>query len=346
MNNKIIFAGLVLKVPNCGISMKNFFFIKKFQEYYDKVYVVDLHIYGLHKLLLPFDIFRIVLWACLYPKAKIVVSSNTWESNILFKVLVFLGMAKRCFFWVPGGVFPKMVKDKKMISTFIGLKKLYVQSPSMVQSLQKMGFSNAIYVPNSKEINYYPVKPVRNDGIIRFVFLSRIHPSKGCGMIINCAKRLNELGYADRFIIDFYGNFFLVYKEKFLALCDTVPNVRYQGFINLTLQEGYDKLAGYDMMLFPTYWHGEGFPGVVIDAYIAGLPIIASDWNCNCDVVDDTTGIIIKSQNEDALFEEMKNTIDGKYDLVALSKACQERAKLYDNDYVLSKDNLIKIGLW
>ena len=30
-------------------------------------------------------------------------------------------------------------------------------------------------------------------------------------------------------------------------------------------------------MLFPTYWHGEGFPGIVIDAFVAGLLVVATD---------------------------------------------------------------------
>lgn len=345
MKNKIIFTGLVLKVPNCGISMKNYHFINKFKEVYDKVYIVPLHIYGWSKLLLPFDILKIIIIALVDLRTKIVISSNTWESNILLRVLVLLGMAHRCYYWVPGGVFHEVVKKRFKLTTFNKLKKLYVQSSRIVEGLQNLGFDNAIFVPNSKKIEYYPIKPERNDQIVRFVFLSRIHPSKGCGLIINCTKRLNSMGYKEKFLVDFYGNFFPEYKEEFLKLCDDISNVNYKGFINLTERQGYDKLATYDMMLFPTFWWGEGFPGVVIDAYIAGLPIIASDWNCNCDVVDDMTGIIIKSQNEDALFEEMKNTVDGKYDLVAFSKACQERAKQYDNDFVLSRENLNRIGL-
>lgn len=344
MKNYLIFIGVVKKTPDCGISMKNYFFIKKLQEYYDKVFVVGLNLISWHKFLFPIKILRLLFLAFLFQKAKIVVSSNTWESNIIFRVLVWFGWAKRCYYWVPGGVFHNTVQERFKLSTFNQLNKLYVQSPAIVKGLEDIGFTNSLYVPNSKKIDYYPKKAKKNDSVVKFVFLSRVHPDKGCGMIINCAKRLNTLGYSN-YIVDFYGKLYDDYKDEFLKLCDEVATVEYKGYVNLTEKEGYDKLASYDMMLFPTYWWGEGFPGVVIDAYIAGLPIIASDWNCNSDVVDNSTGVIIRAKNEEDLFIEMKNTIDGKYDLTAMSKACQERAKLYDNDFVLSKENLIKIGL-
>lgn len=345
MKNYLLFIGVVKKTPDCGISMKNHFFIKKFQEYYNKVWIVNVNSDSLQKYYLPLRVFYIIGLAWLYPKAKIVVSSNTWESNIIIKTLNFLGMSKRIYYWVPGGVFHKTVQERFKISTFNRINKLYVQSPSIVKGLEKLGFTNALFVPNSKKIDYYPTKSERNDNRIRFVFLSRIHPDKGCGMIINCAKRLNELGYSSKYTVDFFGQLFDEYKEDFIKQCDKLSNVTYQGYINLTENAGYDKLSSYDMMLFPTYWWGEGFPGVVIDAYIAGLPIIASDWNCNCDVIDQNTGIIIHSKNEDELFQEMKNTIDGKYNLAELSRNCQERAKQYDNEYVLSEANLKRIGL-
>lgn len=345
MKNYLIFTGVVKKAPDCGISMKNFYFINKLQEYYDKVFIVGLNFISWHKFFFPFKILKLLFLAFLYRRAKIVVSSNTWESNIIFRVLVGFGLAKRCYYWVPGGVFHNIVQERFKLSTFNQLNKLYVQSPAIVKGLENIGFTNSMYVPNSKKIDYYPEKVVRNDGLIRFVFLSRVHPDKGCGMIINCAKRLNTLGYSGKYIVDFYGKIFDDYKDEFLKLCDEVSTVEYRGYINLTEKEGYDKLASYDMMLFPTYWWGEGFPGVVIDAYIAGLPIIASDWNCNCDVIDQNTGIIIHAKNEDELFQEMKNTIGGKYNLAELSRNCQERAKQYDNEYVLSEANLKQIGL-
>jgi len=51
-------------------------------------------------------------------------------------------------------------------------------------------------------------------------------------------------------------------------------------------------------MLFPTNWHGEGFPGVFLDAFMVGLPVICSDWNMNSEVIQDGyNGLVLKETN-------------------------------------------------
>ena len=248
------------------------------------------------------------------------------------------------YYWAVGGTMHlRMVDHHINPEPYKKLKAIYVQSPQIIEGLKKLGINNAIHVNNSKRIDYIPDINGRNNDKVRFVFLSRVHPHKGCAMIVNSAKRLNDMGYHDKFIIDFYGKIDEKYSS-FLPMLEPVDNVNYQGFLDLTGNKGYDTLATYDMMLFPTYWDGEGFPGIVIDAYISGVPIIASNWNCNEEVIDAQTGVIIPHHDEEALFDAMKKTLDGVYDLKQMAKDCQARAKEYDNRYVLSEENLRRIG--
>ena len=108
----------------------------------------------------------------------------------------------------------------------------------------------------------------------------------------------------------------------------------------------YDKLAKFDVMLFPTYWQGEGFPGVVIDAYIASLPIMATDWNLNRDVIEDgVTGWIIPPHDVNALAEKMKYAIDHPDEIRQMAQNCRKQAAKYDSRVVLSEDNLKKLCL-
>jgi glycosyltransferase involved in cell wall biosynthesis len=41
------------------------------------------------------------------------------------------------------------------------------------------------------------------------------------------------------------------------------------------------------MCYFLSYWKGEGFTGVIIDAFIAGVPVIATGWNMNTEIIED-----------------------------------------------------------
>ena len=99
-------------------------------------------------------------------------------------------------------------------------------------------------------------------------------------------------------------------------------------------------------MLFPSYWRGEGFPGIVIDALIAGLPIIISDWNFNADYVEEgKTGFVIKVKDKDALYQMMHDAICHKEKYAAMSVNCQKQAAKYDTRNVIGEEFFQMIGL-
>lgn len=338
-NKTLIFIGTIKKVANCGESMKNHLFIDRFREIFDKVITVDI----VKPKSRPWCILKMVWVVLTHPKCPVAMSVSISTGDKVLHWLQALG-CKNIYYWAVGGTMHLRMVDYNIDpEPYKKLKAIYVQSPQIIEGLKELGITNAIHVNNSKRINYIPDISCRNNDKVRFVFLSRVHPDKGCAMIANSAKRLNELGYHDKFIVDFYGKIDEKYDE-FMPMIEPIDNVNYKGFLDLTSNKGYDTLATYDMMLFPTYWDGEGFPGIVIDAYISGVPIIASNWNCNEEVIDAQTGVIIPHHDEEALFDAMKKTLDGVYDLKQMAKDCQARAKEYDNRNVLSEENLRKIG--
>lgn len=340
-NKQILFVGFIEKVAKNGESMKNHLFIDRFKELYDKVYTFDAK--GVkHR---PWKLFKLI-WLCLWHhRIKIFVSASPSVGEPLVKIMWLLG-CNNIYYWMVGGTFHNKIKNGEWSKVFYQkMKCLVVQSPRMLESLKEQGFTNVYYVSNSKRINHLPDISVRNNTTTRFVFLSRINPTKGCGEIIESVKQLNDMGYQNRFSVDFYGAIDLVYPE-FPNLIIGIDNIQYNGFLDLTRDKGYDLLSEYDMMLFPTYWDGEGFPGVIIDSYIAGVPVLASDWSLNCDYVNDQTGIIIPHHNQKRLFEEMKNVIDGRYDLKTMAKKCQSQAMQYDNRTVITKEKLEEFGAY
>lgn len=339
-NKPLVFVGTIKKVANCGESMKNHLFIERFREVFDKVITVDVFAPKKH----PMNIVKMVLVALTHRRCPTVISVSPDTGDKVLRWLRALG-CNNIFYWAVGGTLhQKFATGNYNLDNYRKIKAIYVQSPRIVEGLKRLGIHNAIHVNNSKRIDYIPDISQRDNNKIRFVFLSRVHPDKGCGLIVSCTKRLNEMGYQNKFSVDFYGTISKAYP-KFKEMIEGIENVNYEGFLNLTSKEGYDKLSQYDMMLFPTYWDGEGFPGVIIDACIAGVPVIASNWNCNEDVVDDQIGCIIPHHDEDALFKAMKETIEGKFDLKQMAKNCQARSVEYDNRKVLSEENLRKIGM-
>jgi glycosyltransferase involved in cell wall biosynthesis len=86
--------------------------------------------------------------------------------------------------------------------------------------------------------------------------------------------------------------------------------------------------------LFPTYWKKKGFPGVIIDAIVAGLPVIATDWNMNTEIIEDgVNGFIIESKSSRSLVEKMEYVMQNREDLEKISNNNIDRA----NDYYIDK---------
>lgn len=343
-NNKVIYIGPSGggRVPKNGASAKNYHLLKFLRSKSINYYLVDTEDWKKN----PIVLFKLLVIVLFNADAKYILAANSESSYRLLQVISLLPRRRHVIYWVIGGSIADWIKDGKVKKRPYSIVDYFlVEGKKMQNTFAEIGFNNTIYVPNFKCIEYIPARAKRNDGIIRFVFLSRIIPEKGCEIIIDAARKLNKSFKAD-YIVDFYGPIDEDYDMEFKEKITDIPNVSYKGFIDLRIQKNYDLLAVYDAMLFPTYWHGEGFPGVIIDALISGIPVIASDWSLNADIIEDgTTGLLLKENSSEALANTMAELIKKPSVLLKMSEACQISAMNYDIKNVVSNDLLEKIGI-
>ena len=209
----------------------------------------------------------------------------------------------------------------------------------MKEQLNRSGLDNVYVLPNFKPIGDVPAKRADADGRVRFVFLGRLIEEKGVGLLIESAKQLQKQ-YAGRFTLTFYGAPSEKYDQDYFDRLGC-SYINYGGFLNLRSQEGVEELSRYDVMTFPTYFSGEGFPGVLIDAFKAGLPVIASDFHANPDVIcRPELGVLVAPNDLHALQQAMERFILTPTIIPAMAKAVQEEVRKYDIDVLLSRENL------
>lgn len=344
---ELIFIGPIAvgHTPLSGDTMKNQLFLERFQEIYSRIYIVDTICWRRS----PWILLKLFWSLLLHRKAKTIISANPGSADVLIRIINKLPITNDIYYWVVGGSFHKMIEEKAFnVDTYKSLKGIFVQGRSMVDSLCNNGLKNAVYIPNSKIITHYGVRSSKKGDKVHFVFLSRVEEYKGCSDIMTSVNTLIKNGYDNKFDVTFYGrpSEDSEYWNNFKRMVEACPVAEYKGVLNLRDSTNYDELANYDCMLFPTYWHGEGFPGIVIDAYISSLPIIASDWNLNKDVIEDgVTGWIIPVHNINALTEKMEYAINHPEELMKMGAVCKERAARYDSREVLSEVNLKRIGI-
>lgn len=135
---------------------------------------------------------------------------------------------------------------------------------------------------------------------------SRVMREKGIEDAVHAVKAVNEHLGRTIYTLDIYGQVDSSQMEWFDDLISNFPSyVKYGGLV--PYDKSVEVLKDYFALLFPTYYEGEGFAGTLIDALAAGVPVIASDWRYNPEIVEDgMTGKIYKVQNELSLRESLK----------------------------------------
>lgn len=341
---KILFIGDCGNFKNTsnGVYAKNIQLFNRLKE----VFVTLKHVNTNNWKKNPSVLLNVLRSIWQYRKKDIIISLNTFSSYKLIKIVKRLFPSIRLNYFVIGGILPNFISqlEMKQRECYSIVKWFMVESQEMKRKMELLGYKNVIHIPNFKKIAYIPEKSTETSVPFRFVFLSRIIPEKGCDLIMEATRRINKEIGEDKFLVHFYGKVDDSYESQFLKTINEIPNAEYKGFLNLADVSNYDVLASYYAMLFPTFWKGEGFPGILIDAMIAGTPVIASEWGYNTEIIENgTTGIIIKSKNVDELANAMNSFICNHSKVAEMTRHCRIQAMEYDTAKVLNKDLFAKI---
>ena len=174
---------------------------------------------------------------------------------------------------------------------------------------------NTYWMPNSRPI---PDKKRDNRPFQkRFVFLGHVCKEKGILELLAAADRLGE-----QYKIDIYGNM-VDRLEKQIEQ----SNVEYKGI--LKPNEVTDTLVHYDVLVLPSFWEGEGYSGVIIEALSVGLPVVASSLKGVREIITDgESGLLIEPKNVEQLVEAMGSFNTKNYPV--FSKKALERFEAFD----------------
>lgn len=249
----------------------------------------------------------------------------------LLKMLQGFYKGRRLHYVVIGGWLPEFLENKKSLKKFLmKFDGIYVETSSMKLALEKQGFTNIYVMPNFKELKVLKENElIYPQGIpLRLCTFSRVTKTKGIGDAVTIVKQVNKaLGY-QALALDIYGAISEDDKEWFETLSKEFPEyISYKGVVNAG--ESVDVLKNYFALLFPTYYPGEGFAGTLIDALSSGLPIIASDWRYNKEIVSEAVGIIYPTENNGVLETILLDLAKHPASMLKLKVNCLAEAKLY-----------------
>lgn len=254
--------------------------------------------------------------------------------KVFAPLLVFLRKRYGCkaVYSVIGGWLAEFIADQPRLAKKLrSFDAILVESNRVRSLLLEQGFDNVLVAYNYKRLpllESFELEQPSGEPWPLAVF-SRIYEEKGIDDIVWAVREANSRLGRRAFKLDIYGNVLPEYKEHFdvlMADCDA-SEVAYKGVA--PAGESTSVLNGYLVLAFPTRYPGEGVPGTVVDAYCAGIPVIASRWPSYAEMVEEgETGVTYEFYNRDALLDVLLDPELPKQ-LLAMKESCLRKGRDY-----------------
>ena len=207
--------------------------------------------------------------------------------------------------------------------TVLRADALLLERKAAVDYFQGQSPSIVHWYPNSRHRPDY-VESSRKAvaGHRRFVFVGHVKPTKGIGILLEASKSIGR----GMFMVDVYGPL----QDGVTPEWFVNSPVNYRG--PLASDRVINTLAGYDALLLPTYYAGEGYPGVILEAYCAGIPVISTRCGGIPEIVTPDTGILVEPRDVVGFATAMQELIDSDQRLLALREGARAKAGEFDAD--------------
>ncbi len=247
------------------------------------------------------------------PKAGLLCMMAAWLTRVPVRVHTFTGL-----------VFPTSTGLKRKVLMFTdkltcacathiipegeGVKNDLVYNGITKKPMKVLGYGNVRGV----DMKYYArtteveekAKTLRQPIKFTFLFVGRIVRDKGINELVAAFTSLYSIHPEVRLVLvgPYEDNLDPISEETRRAIDS------YYDIVSAGRKMGIELLAYYaasDCFVFPSY--REGFPNTVLEAGAMGLPSIVTDINGSREIIRDKyNGLVVPSQNKDALFEAMK----------------------------------------
>lgn len=200
--------------------------------------------------------------------------------------------------------------------------------------LSRMGPVHVAYDSKFREQDFVPLpRPLRDSSSVpRLLYVGRIAPEKGLEILLQALDRLRQnrsVSPPNLTIVgwNYLGN---SYAEEFkcrLAASSLAKSVEFAGHVPFgpKLFELYDA---HDILVLPSFT--EGFPQVILEAMVRGLPVIATRVGGVPRIVDNgRNGLLVEAGDAEGLFAAADRLLADPVLAAQLASEGQHSARAY-----------------
>lgn len=238
---------------------------------------------------------------------------------------------RKLHYVVIGGWLPGFLEHKPFLRWCLkAFDGIYVETKAMKKGLEARGFENVCIMPNFKNLTPVSVSELvcSREEPYRVCTFSRVMREKGIQEAVEAVKAVNANLGRTVYTLDIFGQVDAGQTQWFESLQKSFPpEICYGGTV--PFDKSVEVLRDYFALLFPTKFYTEGIPGTIIDAYAAGIPVVASMWENYEDIIDEETGICYPFHKPDGLVSVLTDVAQKPELLSSRKAACLRHARQY-----------------
>jgi glycosyltransferase involved in cell wall biosynthesis len=281
------------------------------------------------------DFSLLLLKLPFYFKSRQVVSIHaSWDFHLTIGPFIYLVCKvfnKKMIYHFFGGNFHKQFQNYNSLIRW-WLKCTILRSSFKLMETRKMvtyfqsveGVSNIVWFPNARKS--HPIKELNFRYSHRFVFISRVTKTKGIDLLFEVAEQLPQ-----HFVVDVFGPLDERYYKE-----DSFKRTKLNYLGLLKPEEVANILLDYNVVVLPSFYSGEGYPGILIEALSLGKPIITTKLNALDEIVDSGyNGQLVEQQNVDDLYKAMLQFNKDNYKTYSLN--AKKKFQQFDIENVINK---------
>ncbi len=191
------------------------------------------------------------------------------------------------------GAFARWLADR----TYMRSSVVYVETRYLHRSFDNR--DNFKWFPNTREIEA-PARTGR-DRVEKLVFVARLVMDKGLAEALEACRRLPESCHLNVFGPGMSDTDFSLFEGH--------PRATYGGVLDPA--EIPRVLGEHDLLVYPSYYRSEGYPGAILEAFQCGLPVVAAKWGGVSELVEhEKSGLLVEPRSAAEVESAIKRLLD------------------------------------